>query len=98
MSKTGTETGAFEFDPEVVDQVDALAEAFILEEFDATLLNELDRDHLKRLVDLSDAHGTVLEADPEYGAAIQVAELVLQRLEAAEARSEPAISGLPHQL
>lgn len=97
MSETGTETGPFEFDPEVVDQVDALAEAFVLEEFDAELLNDLDQAYLQRLVDLGETHGDTLDTDPEFGAAVQVAELVLERLEAAEQRSEPAINGLPHQ-
>lgn len=97
MTEAGTETGPFEFDPEVVDQVDALAEAFVLEEFDAELLDELDQEYLQRLVDLGNAHGGTLDTDPEFGAAVQVAELVLERLQAAEQRSAPAISGLPHQ-
>jgi len=97
MSETGTETGPFEFDPEVVDQVDALAEAFVLEEFDEELLNDLDQEYLQRLVDLAETQGDTFDTDPEFGAAVQVAELVLERLEAAEQRSEPAISGLPHQ-
>ena len=97
MSETGTETGPFEFDPEVVDQVDALAEAFVLEEFDAELLNDLDQAYLQRLVELAETHGDTLDTDPEFGAAVQVAELVLERLQAAEQRSQPAISGLPHQ-
>jgi len=97
MSELPTDTGPFEFDPEVVDQVDALAEAFVLEEFDAELLNELDEDYLQRLVDIAETGAGRLDSDPEFDAAVQVAELVLERLEAAEQRSSPAISGLPHQ-
>ena len=52
---------------------------------------------MPRLVDLAGSLCDTLDTDPEFGAAVQVAELVLERLEAAEQRSEPAISGLPHQ-
>ncbi|ERH05920.1 MAG: hypothetical protein J07HN4v3_01529 [Halonotius sp. J07HN4] len=41
MTGQSSDTEAFDFDPTLVDMGDALAEAFILEEIDPTLLAEL---------------------------------------------------------
>ncbi len=76
--------GGFEFDPEQVDQIDKLAETFIEEEFDSTLLAQIDRDHLETLVERAETVDVTAIDEPAVAAAIEVAELVLERLEVFE--------------
>ena len=82
---TGSDdTGAFEFDPEQTDPVEELAEAFIHEEFDAALLAEIDREALESLVARAEARGDRSTDDLAEEAALEVARIVLARLEAFE--------------
>lgn len=74
--------GAFEFNPEQTDPVEELAESFIHEEFDATLLAEIDREELEVLVAQADAMDDSETDDLAMEAALEVAETVLERLEA----------------
>ena len=78
------DTGAFEFDPEQVDPVEELAEAFIHEEFDAALLAEIDREALESLVARAEARADRSTDDLAEEAALEVARIVLARLEAFE--------------
>ena len=82
---TGSDdTGAFEFDPEQTDPVEELAEAFIHEEFDAALLAEIDREALESLVARAEARADRSTDDLAREAALEVARIVLARLEAFE--------------
>jgi hypothetical protein len=81
MVESNEDSGEFNFDPEQLTDLSELAEAFIHEEADAALFDELDRDYLERLVNSA-------ESDPpgdidieEYEAAIEVAELILDRMD-----------------
>ena len=78
------DTGAFEFDPEQTDPVEELAEAFIHEEFDAALLAEVDREALESLVARAEARADRSTDDLAEEAALEVARIVLARLEAFE--------------
>jgi hypothetical protein len=78
------DTGAFEFDPEQTDPVEELAEAFIHEEFDAALLAEIDREALESLVARAEARADRSTDDLAEEAALEVARIVLARLEAFE--------------
>ena len=84
MEEADKEVGDFEFEQAQIDDLSRLAEAFVDEELEAELLNEVDRDYLERLVDnvASEPH---TEIDPvEYEAAIEVAELILDLIDAAD--------------
>ena len=50
MIETDGDAGDFEFDPDQLDDLSKLAEAFIHEEVDANFFDELDRDYLEQLV------------------------------------------------
>jgi len=78
------DTGAFEFDPEQTDPVEELAEAFIHEEFDAALLAEIDREALESLVARAETRADRSTDDLAEEAALEVARIVLARLEAFE--------------
>ena len=75
--------GQFEFDPDQLAELGELAEAFIREEVDVELFEELDRDYLKRLVDTTAEEPPADIGQEEYRAAIEVAELILNRMDAA---------------
>jgi len=84
MEEADKEVGDFEFEQAQIDDLSRLAEAFVDEELDAELLNEVDRDYLEGLVDnvASEPH---TEIDPvEYEAAIEIAELILDLMDAAD--------------
>ena len=76
--------GQFEFDPDQLSGVGELAEAFIREEVDAELFEELDRDYLERLVDTAAEEPPADIGQEEYEAAIEVAELILNRMDVVE--------------
>jgi len=83
MPETDEDTEAFNFDPDQLTEIDDLAEAFIHEEVDTDFFEELDRDYLERLVDTA-ASEPPADIDQEaYDAAIEVAELILDRMDAA---------------
>ena len=74
-------SGKFEFDPDQLAQLGELAEAFIREEVDVELFEELDRDYLEQLVDTSAEEPPADIGQREYEAAIEVAELILDRMD-----------------
>ena len=83
MAESNEEAGKFEFDPDQLSELGDLAEAFIHEEVDADLFDELDRDYLEWLV--SSAESELPEdVTKEYEAAIEVAELILDRMDATD--------------
>jgi hypothetical protein len=83
MAESNEEAGKFEFDPKQLGELGDLAEAFIHEEVDADLFDELDRDYLEWLV--SSAESELPEdVTEEYEAAIEVAELILDRMDATD--------------
>jgi hypothetical protein len=51
MEEADKEGRDFEFEQAQLDYLNRLAEAFVDEELDAELLNEVDHDYLERLVD-----------------------------------------------
>jgi len=77
-------SGKFEFDPDQLAELGELAEAFIHEEADAELFEELDRDYLERLVDTAAEEPPADIGQEEYEAAIEVAELILDRMDAVD--------------
>lgn len=74
----------FQFDPDQLTELSDLAEAFIHEEVDAALLDELDREYLERLVDSGGSEPPADVGEDEYEAAIEVAELIVDRMDAAD--------------
>jgi hypothetical protein len=84
MAETDNETGEFEFDPEQLSEVGELAEAFIHEEVDAELFDELDRDYLEQLVNSARSEPPSEIPPEEYEAAIEVAELIIDRMDVAD--------------
>ena len=83
MPETDENAEAFDFDPDQLTEIGDLAEAFIHEEVDADLFDELDRDYLERLVDTAAEEPPADIDRAEYEAAIEVAELILNRMDAA---------------
>ena len=84
MAETDNKGGEFEFDPDQLGEISELAEAFIHEEVDADFFDELDRDYLEQLVDSPDS-GPPADIDTEeYEAAIEVAELIIDRMDVAD--------------
>ena len=84
MEEADNKIEDFEFKQAKLDDLSRLAEAFIDEELDAELLNEVDRDYLERLVDSAGAESHT-EIDPvQYEAAIEIAELILDLMDAAD--------------
>jgi len=96
MTGQSADTGAFEFDPTLVDLGDALAEAFILEELDPDLLAELDQEYLEVLAQQSPETLHMDVPEPVLDAAIQVAEMVAGRMEAADNRTMGRPSRIPY--
>ena len=84
MAETDNEAGEFEFDPEQLSEVGELAEAFIHEEVDAELFDELDRDYLEQLVNSARSEPPSEIPPEEYEAAIEVAELIIDRMDIAD--------------
>ena len=82
MSEAIDEPGEFEFDPDQIDDIGELAEAFIDEELDADLLEEVDREELEALVEQATTDGEIDVGSDVYEAAIEVAELIVERMDA----------------
>ena len=82
MAEISNEAGDFEFDPDQLEELSALAEAFIHEELDAELMANLDREYLETLVDCSGTKPPSEIPRKEYEAAIEIAELILNRMDA----------------
>lgn len=84
MAKTNGDAGDFEFDPDQLSDLSKLAEAFIHAEVDADFFNELDRDYLEQLVDSAESEPPADIDTQEYEAAIEVAELIVDRMDEAD--------------
>ena len=84
MAETDRDAGKFEFDPDQLGEISELAEAFIHEEVDADLFDELDRDYLEQLVDSPNPRPPADIDTQEYEAAIEVAELIVDRMDEAD--------------
>ena len=83
MAKTDEATEVFNFDPDRLTDLSELAEAFIHEEVDTDLFEELDREYLERLVDTAESDPPADISQEVYDAAIEVAELIINRMDAA---------------
>jgi HEPN domain-containing protein len=84
MAKTDGDAGDFEFDPNQLGDLSKLAEAFIHEEVDADFFDELDRNYLEQLVDSAESEPPADIDTQEYEAAIEVAELIVDRMDEAD--------------
>jgi len=84
MSGATDEPSEFEFDPDQLDDIGELAEAFIDEELDADLLDEVDREELEALVEQATTDGEIDVESDVYEAAIEVAELIVERMDAVD--------------
>ena len=84
MAETDRDAGEFEFDPDQLGEISELAEAFIHKEVDADFFDELDRDYLEHLVDSAESEPPADIDTQEYEAAIEVAELILDRMDEAD--------------
>ena len=96
MTGHEADTGAFDFNPTLVDQADTLAEAFVLEELDPELLDELNRGYLAVLAHQSAETLSMDVPRPVVAAAIQVASMVVGRIEAADNRTTGRPSQIPY--
>jgi len=96
MMEPPSDEGPFEFDPEVVDLGDELAEAFILEEVDPALLDSLEQEYLELLAQQSPENLQMDVPEPVLAAAIQVAAMIAGRIEAAETRNMGRPSRIPY--
>jgi hypothetical protein len=96
MMEPPSDEGPFEFDPTLVDLADELAEAFILEEIDPTLLDSLDQEYLELLAQQSPENLHMDVPEPVLAAAIQVAAMIAGRMEAAETRNTGRPSRIPY--
>lgn len=74
----------FDFDADRENELSTLAEAFIHEELDASLFAELDPAYLEQLVEHGNSEPPAGVDQDEYLAAVEVAELILDRIEAAD--------------
>ena len=84
MAKTNGDASDFEFDPDQLSDLSKLAEAFIHAEVDADFFNELDRDYLEQLLDSAESEPPADIDTQEYEAAIEVAELIVDRMDEAD--------------
>jgi glycerol-3-phosphate responsive antiterminator len=84
MSGATDELGEFELDPNQLDDIGELAEAFIDEELDADLLEGVDREELEALVEQATTDGEIDVESDVYEAAIEVAELIVERMDAVD--------------
>ena len=84
MPETDEDAETFEFNPDQLTELGELAEAFIHEEADSEFFEELDRDYLVRLADTAAEEPPADLGQEEYEAAIEVAELILERMDAAD--------------
>jgi hypothetical protein len=84
MEEAENKVGGFEFEQAQLDDLSRLAEAFVDEELDAELLNEVDRDYLEGLVDSAKLESHAEDGSVEYEAAIEIAELILDFMDAAD--------------
>jgi HEPN domain-containing protein len=84
MGEPNENSRGFDFEPDQLTDIGELAEAFIHEEVNAELLDELDREYLEQLVAEYESEPPADIDEDEYEAAIEVAELILDRMDAAD--------------
>ena len=84
MSEATDGPGDFEFDPDQLGDIGELAEAFIHEELDAELLDKIDREELEAVIEQATIDGKIDVQSEAYEAAIEVAELIVDRMDAVE--------------
>jgi len=82
MVGSSDEAGDFEFDPDQLDELSELAKAFIHKELDTELMADLDREYLETLVDRKGTRPPSEIPPEEYEAAIEIAEVILDRMDA----------------
>jgi len=84
MFETNEDVADFEFDPDQLSELGELAAAFIHEELDAELMDELDHDYLEILVEQPDSAIPSDVGEQEQQAVLEIADLILQRTDAKE--------------
>jgi hypothetical protein len=84
MAEPDENSAEFDFEPDQLTNVGELAEAFIHQEVDTELLNELNPDYLERLVADHESESPAGVDENEYEAAIKVAELILELIDAVD--------------
>lgn len=82
MVETDEGVNAFDFDPDQLTELGELSEAFIHEELDAELMNEVDFDYLGTLIEQPDSAIPSDVGEQERQAVIEIADLILQRVDA----------------
>jgi len=82
MPETDKAREPFDFDPNHLTELGELSEAFIHEEMDAELLDELDDDYLETLVEQPDSAIPSDVGEKEQEATVEIAHLILQRIDA----------------
>jgi len=84
MTETNEGAETFNFDPDQLTELSELAEAFIHEEVDAEFFKQLDRDYIEQLADSAADEPPADIGQEEYEAAIEVAQLILDRMDAVD--------------
>jgi len=84
MVETDEGVGNFDFDPDQLAELGELSEAFIHEELDAELMDEVDFDYLETLVEQPESAIPADVGEQEQQAVVEIADLILQRIDAKE--------------
>ena len=84
MVETDEGADAFDFDPDQLAELGELSEAFIHEELDAELMDEVDFDYLETLVEQPESAIPADVGEQEQQAVVEIADLILQRIDAKE--------------
>ena len=81
MTETDEGADAFDFDPDQLAELGELSEAFIHEELDSELMDEVDVDYLETLVEQPDSAIPSDVGKQEYQAVVEIADLIIQRVD-----------------
>ena len=84
MAETDEDVAEFAFASNQLTELSDLADAFIQKEVNADLFDELDSEYRERLVDSGGSEPPADVGEDEYESAIEVIELILDRMNAAE--------------
>ena len=84
MAETDEGVDAFDFDPDQLAELGELSEGFIHEELDAELMDEVDFDYLETLVEQPESAIPADVGEQEQQAVVEIADLILQRIDAKE--------------
>ena len=82
MAETDEGSETFDFNPDQLAELGELSEAFIQEELDTKLMDELDYDYLETLVKQPDSVIPSDVGEQEKQAVVEIADLILQRIDA----------------